>query len=161
MSSGYAPAPPPPPGSAYSAQPYPDQLQRQKRSKRTIILLVAGVLLLVALFVGGLLTIIFGALKSSEPYQHAVQTATNDPRVIAELGAPVKTSWLLSGSIQTSNSSGSADLTITLQGTRNKGTLYVVAKKSEGRWSYQTLELRADGQPDLDLLQPSETRGTK
>src|SRR5215471_5707139 len=120
MSYGYVP---PPPGG-YSGPPSPDQLERRNRLRRTIVFAVIAAVLLVGLFVGGLLAIVFGALKSSEPYQHGVQTATSDPRVIAELGAPVKSGWLFSGSIHTSSSSGSADLTISLQGSKRTGTLY-------------------------------------
>ena len=151
MSYGYAP--PPPPAAGYSSPHSRDQLQRQKKLRRTIILAASAAVLLIGLFVGGLLAIIFGALKSSEPYQHGVQIATNDPRVIAELGAPVKPGWLFRGSIQSSGSSGSADLNIRLQGSKTQGTLYVVARKSAGRWTYECLELRSEGQPDLDLLQ--------
>jgi hypothetical protein len=154
MSYGYVPAAPPASGIP---GPSPDQLQRQKRLRRAIIFAVLAVLLLIGLFVGGLIAIIFTALKSSEPYQHAVQTATHDPRVQAELGAPVEPAWMFSGNIRTSGPSGSADLAVSLQGSVRKGTLYVVAKKSTGRWTYQTLELRAEGQPDLDLLRPPET----
>lgn len=154
MSYGYAP---PPPAAGYSGPQSPDQVQRQKRLRRTIIVAAIAAVLLIGTFVGGLLAIIFGALKSSEPYQHGVQIAANDPRVIAELGAPVKPGWLFGGSIQVSGSSGSADLNISLQGSKRKGTLYVVAKKSGGQWNYEVLELRSEGQPDLDLLQPAET----
>ena len=154
MSYGYAP--PPPPAAGYAGPPSPDQLQRQKRLRRTIILAVIAVVLLIGLFVGGLLAVIFGFLRSSEAYQHGVQVGTTDPRVIAELGAPVKPAWLFSGSVEESGSSGSADLSINLKGSRRNGTLHVVAKKSAGRWNYEVLELRCEGQPDLNLLQPAE-----
>jgi Cytochrome oxidase complex assembly protein 1 len=155
MSYGYVTPPPSAPG--VSGDLSPAQLQRRKNLRRTIIIIIAvvAVLLLVGLFVGGLFSIIVVALRSSEPYQHAVQTATHDPRVATELGAPVKPGWLFSGSIQTSGPSGSADIAVSLRGSARKGTLYVVARKSAGRWTYQTLELRAAGQPDLDLLQTS------
>ncbi len=153
MSYGSVPPPPIAPGQApYSAAPQPPL--SNKKLKWIILAVVLAFLLLIGLFVGGLLAVIFGALKSSEPYQHAVQTATHDPRVLASLGAPVKPGWLPSGSIHVSGPSGNADLALSLQGTARKGTLYVVAKKSAGRWTYQTLELRVEGEPDLDLLQP-------
>jgi Cytochrome oxidase complex assembly protein 1 len=156
MSHSYVPAPPPP-SAGYSAQPMPDPLQ-QKKQTRIIVLAAIAVVLLIGLFVGGLIVMIFGFMRASEPYQHGVQTATSDARVIAELGAPVKPAWLFSGSIETSGPSGSADISIGLKGSRRRGTLYIVAKKSAGRWTYEVLQLRAEGQPDLDLRPPLETR---
>jgi Cytochrome oxidase complex assembly protein 1 len=152
------PAPPPPPSAGYSAQPTPDPLQRKKKQTRIIVVAAMAVVLLIGLSVGGLLAMIFSFVRSSEPYQHAVQMATTDLHVIEELGAPVKPAWLFNGSIEESGPSGSADISIGLTGSRRKGTLYVVAKKSAGRWRYEVLELRAEGQPDLDLRQPPGTR---
>jgi len=35
--------------------------------------------------------------------------------------------------------------------------VYVVAKKSDGLWSYQTLEVAIDGQPErINLLKPPQ-----
>jgi len=99
---------------------------------------------------------IFGSMKSSTPYQHAVELATHDPRVLATLGAPVTPGLLLGGSINVAGDSGSADLTIPLEGAARKGKLYVVAKKAEGEWTYQTLAVRTeDGTGRIDLLRPA------
>lgn len=148
MSSGSVP---PPPGA--SGAPAPPSVSR--KLIWIIVSVVVAVALLAVLFVGGIATAVFSLVKSSEPYQHGLQMATHDPRVIAELGAPLQPGWLVNGSIQTSGPSGSADIAIPLNGSRMKGTLYVVAKKSAGQWTYQTLELRTEGQPDIDLLRPS------
>ncbi len=104
------------------------------------------------LFVGGLLTLIFGAIKSTDAYKTGIH-AMHDPRVAQKLGAPVEAGWFPTGSISTNGASGSADLRIRVKGSARSGAIYVVGKKSAGEWTYQKLVLRVDGeQQSLDLL---------
>jgi Cytochrome oxidase complex assembly protein 1 len=145
--------PPSQPGYA----PTPARSPSSKKLMWIILTAVGVIVVLAMLFVGAIVFAIFGSMKSSTPYQHAVEVATHDPRVLARLGAPVKPGWMLGGSINTSGDSGSADLTIGLEGTAHKGQLYVVAKKAEGEWSYQTLAVRVDeGKGRIDLLRPDD-----
>jgi hypothetical protein len=147
MNSGYIPAPSPPP----LALPKSWFARNWKWFIPTLIL---GLVLLVTLFVGGLLIFLFGLLKSSEPYQHAVAVASSNPDVVRELGAPVSPGWYLSGNINVSGSSGDANLAIPLKGSRHHGTVYVIAKKSGGVWTYSTLQMLEEGhESPIELLQ--------
>ena len=146
MNSGYIPAPPLPlptlPKSWFS-----------RNWKWFIPTLILGLVLLLALFVGGLLTFVFGLLKSSEPYQHAVAVASSDPEVVRELGAPIAPGWYLSGNINVSGNSGDADLAIPLKGSLHRGTVYVVAKKTDGIWKYSALKMLVEGRESpIELL---------
>lgn len=117
--------------------------------------IVGAIVLAGVLFVAGIFALVFTAIKSSDVYKHAVQVAIHDSRAVNALGAPISEGWFVSGNINVSGSSGNADLAIPVTGSRAKGTIYVVAKKSAGLWTYQTLELRVDGQEDrIDLLPP-------
>ena len=166
MNSSYPPPPAPSAPANYTPVPQLNGIQGAPPRKRNawvvVLSIVAGVVLLIVLFVAGLMFVLFSAMKSSEPYQHAVQVVTHDPRAADVLGMSVTPSWYFSGNINISGTSGNADLGIPVSGSRNKGTVYVVAKKSAGRWSYQTLELAVEGQEGrIDLLpetrmQPSE-----
>ena len=152
MNSGYIPAPPPPlptlPKSWFS-----------RNWKWFIPTLILGLVLLLALFVGGLVTFVFGLLKSSEPYQHAVAVASSNPDVVRELGAPVAPAWYLSGSESESGSSGDAELTIPLKGSLHRGTVYVRAKKIEGVWRYDKLEMLVEGREvRIELLPAPPTQ---
>ena len=146
MNSGYIPAPPLPlptlPKSWFS-----------RNWKWFIPTLILGLVLLLALFVGGLVTFVFGLLKSSEPYQHAVAVASSNPDVVRELGTPIVPSWYLSGNINVSGSSGDADLAIPLKGSLHRGTVYVVAKKTDGIWKYSALKMLVEGRESpIELL---------
>lgn len=111
------------------------------------------ILLLFALFVAGIAGIAFTAMKSSDVYRGAVARAEAHPAVREALGEPLRTGWYLTGNIDTSGSSGHADISIPLKGSQRDGTLYAVASKSAGRWTYDTLEVEVEGQEGrIDLL---------
>jgi hypothetical protein len=104
-------------------------------------------------FVGAILAIVFGTIKSTDVYEEALSLARSNPAVLEALGQPVEDGWWMSGQINTSGPSGSADIAIPLHGPKGKGTLYAVATKSAGRWEYQTLELEVRGRDErIDLL---------
>jgi hypothetical protein len=118
---------------------------------------VLGLLALFLLFIGAIVLAVFSSIKSSTPYQHAMTVATHDARVQTALGSPVKAGlWFsFSGNIQVHNEAGDADLAIPVAGNAHTGTLYVVAKKSEGEWTYQKLALRVEDSGErIDLLRP-------
>jgi hypothetical protein len=147
MSSGYIPELPPPaltlPRSWFS-----------RNWKWLVPTLILGLVLLLILVVGGLLTFVFGLLKSSEPYQHAVAVASSKPDVVRELGTPIVPAWYVSGNINVSNSSGDANLAIPLHGKLRRGTVYVVAKMTDGAWTYDKLQVLVDGQESPIKLLP-------
>jgi cytochrome oxidase complex assembly protein 1 len=115
-------------------------------------LLVIGVGVIV-LFV----SIIFGALKSSDAYTQALAKARANPAVISELGQPIEPGWLVSGSVNVSGPSGNADLSIPVSGPKKSGTIYVVARKSAGEWQFNRLEVDVEGRGSrINLLEPTQ-----
>lgn len=150
MNSGYAPGP---------VQYNPPQESWFSRNWGWFIPLIIAVVLS---FVGGLLFFIFGLMKSSDPYKHAVDLAMHDPQATSALGAPVKPGWFVSGSIKLTGSSGTADLSIPVRGQLHKGTVYVLARKFAGKWSYQKIILLVDGQEEeINLLPHAVAPGTE
>jgi len=96
---------------------------------------------------------IFGTIKSSDVYQLALARAQENTAAVAALGSPIEAGFFVSGSINVSGPSGSADLSIPVSGPKGSGTLYVVAKKSAGVWEFTTLELEvADSGGRIDIL---------
>jgi len=145
MSYAYVPAPPP---------PVPQKSWFSRNWKWFMPTIILGPLLLLALFVGVIFSTVFGMMKSSEPYQYAVATATHDARVSEQLGTPIAPGWYATGNIHLANDSGDAEMTIPLNGTRRHGTVFVEARKSAGIWRYQRLEVEMEGVPDRVNLLP-------
>ena len=117
---------------------------------------------MLALFVGGVVTLAFGFMKSSEPYQHAVTIASSNPDVVRELGRPLVPGWYVTGNFNLSGTSGETDMAIPLKGALRRGTVYVVAKKKNGIWTYNTLQVLVDGHEfPIELLPTPVTSSPK
>ena len=105
---------------------------------------------------GGITAIFFGVtalIKSSEPYKHALAQAQSNPAVVAALGTPITAGKFSGGTYNVSGSSGNANFAIPISGPKGSGVIYVVATQSAGKWTYQTLEVQAEGSPNRIPLQ--------
>jgi hypothetical protein len=110
--------------------------------------------MLFVVFVGSIVLIVFSAMKSSDIYKDALARAKTHPAVIEALGSPVTEGFLLSGNTNVNGASGEANLSIPVSGPKGKGTIYVAATKSLGRWNYSGLVLEiAKTRQRIDLLQ--------
>jgi len=95
---------------------------------------------------------VFGMIKSSEPYKHAVAQAQASPQVTTAIGTPVEPGFMAGGTYNVNNNNGSADLVIPVKGPKGSGTIFVTATKTNGVWTYQTLDfLQAGAQQRIDL----------
>src|ERR1700680_4216296 len=113
-----------------------------------------GMLLLAASFVVVILSIAFGARKSSDVYKAVLATAKADPRVISALGSPIEAGFFVSGETNVTGSSGHADLTVPISGPNGKGKIYFVASKFAGTWTFSRLvvEVGKTGEK-IDLIE--------
>lgn len=103
-------------------------------------------------FIGSIFAIVFGAMKSSGAYKDAVTAAHADARVVDALGSPLKEGIFISGNINLNNSSGNANLSIPISGPKGKGTIHVVASKTNGAWNFSNLSVQVDGKAEkIDL----------
>lgn len=121
-----------------------------------LLAIIGGCFVLMLLFAGfiaALLTVVEGAIKKSDAYTQALAQARSNPLVIEKFGQPLQPGWFISGNIQVSGPSGNANISIPISGPKAKGTIYAVAKKSAGKWHFDTLEVEAEGQPErINLL---------
>lgn len=102
-------------------------------------------------FVAFIVIVVFGSMRSATPYQEPLALAQSDSRVIQALGSPVKAGYFFSGSINTKNRDGDANLSIPLHGPKGGGILEVRATKSAGKWTYQVMQVEVKGER-FDLL---------
>jgi Cytochrome oxidase complex assembly protein 1 len=115
-----------------------------------------SVALLFLVFVGSILVIVFSAMKSTDVYRNALGRAKTDPAVIEALGSPIKDGFLVSGNTNVNGASGESNLAIPISGPKGKGTIYVSANKSLGRWNYSGLVVEVGQTHErIDLLQKS------
>jgi hypothetical protein len=135
--------------------PRPDWLSRNWKWVVSVGLLT--ILFVIAAFVGSIFLVLETSFQHSNCYKQALVRARSSPQVLERIGQPLVPGWLTSGSINISGPSGSADISIPISGPKGKGTIYVVAKKSAGEWSFQRLEVQAEGdETRIDLLKPED-----
>lgn len=104
--------------------------------------LPGGIVLCVALTIGAFVlmtSFIMGVMKSSDVYVQALAKALANSSITRALGTPIKEGLFVSGNIKVSNQSGSADLAIPVSGPLGKATIFVIAKRSAGEWTYSRL----------------------
>ena len=116
-----------------------------------------GFVILSAAFFVGTFLLAMTWIRSSHVFEEAMDRARNDPRVVRELGEPIRTGWWLLGNIHTSGSSGTADLTIPISGPRNSARIYLEAEKRAGVWNFEYLVVEIGGSGErIDLLELPE-----
>ena len=100
-----------------------------------------------------IVTLVFGMIKSSDPYRTSLAAAQSSPQVQAALGTPIYPGWLVTGQINTSGSAGDANLSYGISGPKGAATVRVNGEKRAGIWTYSQLDatLQADGRT-IDLL---------
>jgi len=111
-----------------------------------------GIIAALAAFIGIIMAIVFGAIRSTDAYKGALRAAQNDPRVIAALGTPMKPGLFAGGNVNINGGTGHAEIDIPITGPKGKGTIYAEATKSAGDWTYSVLKVKVDGGPTIDLL---------
>ena len=112
------------------------------------------VVLLAAIGAAGLVFGIFGVIKRSDVYTEAKNRAAADSRVIAALGQPIKTGWMVSGSVNISNGSGNANLGFSISGPKGEAQVNAVATREFDRWNFTTLKVKPSGGSVIDVLRP-------
>jgi hypothetical protein len=150
------PAPPPPP-PPFTPAPQPQPTGWWSRNWKWLVPTGCCLtpLVLICAFFAFLVLVIFGAMKQSDAYKMAVARAKADQRVTNALGTPVEEGWFLWGSrTEVSGSSGEADLSIPISGPKGKGTIYAVATKSAGDWTFSKLNVKIESTGETVDLGP-------
>lgn len=99
-----------------------------------------------------------GWMKSTEAYQTALVRAKENPEVVSALGEPIVEGILMSGNINESGSSGSADMAIPISGPKDEATIYVVATQTAGKWTFSNLIVEIKKTKNrIDILEEQET----
>jgi Cytochrome oxidase complex assembly protein 1 len=136
--------------------PLPDQPKRNWWTRNWKWFVPTGCLTMLVLFVvfiSSIVLIVFGALKSTDVYKDAVAKAKANAAVVEALGSPIEEGMFVSGSSNVNGASGESNLSIPISGPKGKGTIYLSAKKSAGRWEYDSLVVEVQKTRErIDLL---------
>jgi Cytochrome oxidase complex assembly protein 1 len=111
---------------------------------------------LVVLFVVCITFFVFSILKSSDVYKTAVSRAKTNQRVATALGIPIQEGMFAWGKSNVNGPSGDADLAIPISGPNGKATIYAVATKSAGEWTFSKLIVKVDGGETFDLNESAQ-----
>lgn len=109
-------------------------------AKLIVIILAVAVLAGISLF-AGIFLFVMKLMTSNGAYQGALEKARKNPEVLAILGEPIEPGMFTSGSINTHNDSGRANLSIPVSGPKGSGTIRVVAEMQLGVWTFSRLDL--------------------
>jgi Fungal protein of unknown function (DUF1783). len=144
------------PGPYQPMTPPPAPPPVQKSTGCGKIALIGCSILLVLAVLGGAALVfgVFGVIKRSDIYTQARDRASSDPRVIAALGQPIKTGWMVSGSVEVKNQSGNANLSFPISGPKGDAKVEAVATRDMERWNFTTLTVRPANGPPINVLTP-------
>lgn len=116
-------------------------------------------LLVFSAFIGLIYFGVTSMMKSTDAYQMAVHATRKNPEVISKIGEPIVEGLFITGSINESGGSGSADMAIPVSGPKGEATVYVSATQSAGKWKFRDLVVEIENTQDrIDLLQEQESR---
>ena len=128
---------------------------KRSSSRKWLWLIVAIPLLLIIVcggFCGGIFVMAFSIMKSSEPYQMALEQVQEDPLVIEQLGEPIEdVTWFPSGNVNMENDRGDANLHFQVAGPKGTAGVHVQARRMDGLWGLTTLEVTPEGGTRIQL----------
>jgi len=110
-------------------------------------------LVLAALFIGGIFYEVTSVLKDSEAYKESMIAVENNKLVVEKLGSPVETDGMVSGTVTSHNEVPTCDVQVPLKGPKGKGTLFIVGEK-RGTWKYSEMSVYIKNTDEkIDLLE--------
>ncbi len=114
----------------------------------------ASVLLLGVAVLAGLVAVILFSIRSSDPCVETWKRAQASSAIQQAIGTPVTLGWFVTGSINTFNSTGTAELSVPVNGPRGSLNVQTKATKTDGVWQYQEMATTLPDGQALSLLPP-------
>ena len=111
------------------------------------VVIAAGLVLVTAIVM-----IVFTSMSGSDVCTQALARARASAQVRSALGQPIEKGWWVTGSINTSNSTGDADITFPIKGPQAGGEVHAKATKVNGAWKFTILSVTLPDGRVVDLL---------
>ena len=113
------------------------------------------IIVLIIAFFGAIFVGVTSLIEESTPYQEALEATQQNEEVVLLLGEPIETHGMMQGNINTSGSSGGADLTIPVKGPNGEGTILVKATRTGDTWNYELMQvIIKETSETINLLEP-------
>lgn len=130
-------------------------------STKKIILIIAAILgvllLIVALFVGGITWFVFHTLSSSDAAETARTYLRNNEQLKQDIGEVKEFGWFVTGQINVQNANGEASLNFKVIGEKKTVNATVdLSYRSNRNWRVTGASYMSDGRT-IDLMQPYDT----
>jgi len=126
--------------------------QAQRRSSRGCLWLIVAIPVILILvcggIFGGIFVLVVGTIRSSEPYQMALEQVQRDPQVIERLGEPIEDATVFpTGNVNVANDRGTANLQFAVKGPKGRADVSTQARRAGGKWGLTKLDVTfGDGQ---------------
>jgi hypothetical protein len=135
---------------------HPEPLTKSWIERRPLWKIPLGCLilfLLIGIFGSIVMTIITTSFHNSDVYKQALAKAVENSQVRGAIGEPIHPGWFVSGQLNVSGGTGSADLLIPISGPRGSGSIRAVATRNRGVWRFTDLQVSIKSHPEaIDLL---------
>ena len=137
---------------------------RQRSLARGCLRTIAGLLLLLIL-IGVLAAVVLyrvyvSPVKSSEPYQMALELVQKDPKVIEQLGEPIEqVFWPPPSAKGLEGGPGRATLNFELAGPKGKAKVEAEGRMIEGKWGLARLQVTIAETGQRISIDTAETSG--
>jgi hypothetical protein len=100
----------------------------------------------VGIAICSLVAVVDGMIRQSDIYKITLDEAAHSGCVASKVGTPFAPGWMMNGSVEESDTQGSAHLEIPLHGSKGKANLVVSADKQRHTWKINELVLVQGGQ---------------
>jgi hypothetical protein len=143
----------------YNPQPGPYRVpyttmypQAPRRSGKQTFGIIALILGCVIAAIGGLILLVFNALRNSEAARTAIQVAAQHPEVTNVTGTPLKIGLKLTGSINTTATGGNANFNLPISGPKGRGSLLAIERRRNSVWAVTRLDFLPAGATKADMI---------
>lgn len=133
------------------------ELKPKKKLNPWLIWIGAGIgcgcLFLVLLVAGGTALLAFLVVRATDLHGEVLERVRADPQAMELLGPPVDSDFFPSGNVRYSdkNGEGEASFTLRVTGSKSSAELEVDARRDDGPWVFQVLELEFPDGRTIDL----------
>ena len=101
--------------------------------------------------------LLMGIFNKSEVYEMSINNIAHTEKFIEKVGEPYE-SGMITGSIQSSNSNGSAELNYTVEGPNGSVDVYVVGEKIVGKWIVTSQVIHYSDEDENEVIVSTDTQ---